>query len=170
MDSSPASWTTSASWCPGSCSGNSHGHGLHQYYISQEFRWQLYEHVLHSDSCCIHTCMYLQGRHSASLQLQHTASLCNRNPGACVGSLLRLNIHPFVVIYIQYPSNTDWWWAVLKDGELLQDGDLQRACAARRPGVGREGQEEIGVQRGQQLPDRWIHAWRRCGIGLEWWG
>lgn len=53
----------------------------------------------------------------------------------------------------------------LKDGELLQEGDLQRACAAGRPGLGREGQEEVGVEGGQLLGR--IHARRRCGLGLE---
>ena len=33
--------------------------------------------------------------------------------------------------------------SVLEDGELLQEGDLQRARAAGRPGLGGEGQEEI---------------------------
>ncbi|XP_008649649.1 MLO-like protein 1 isoform X4 [Zea mays] len=71
-----------------------------------------------------------RGRHSASLQLQHAAALCNCYP----------------------------------DGELLQEGDLQRACAAGRAGLGTEGQEEIGGE-GGQLAVR-THARRRCGLGL----
>lgn len=62
--------------------------------------------------------------------------------------------------------------SVLEDGELLQEGDLQRARAAGRPGLGGEGQEEGGIEVGTlhvrthtQLHGR-IHARRRRRCGL----
>ncbi|CAL4893617.1 unnamed protein product [Urochloa decumbens] len=52
-------------------------------------------------------------------------------------------------------------------GELLQEGDLQRARAAGRHRLGGEGQEEIGAEGGPL--HRRVHARRRrCGLGLEW--